>query len=168
MEYAPLVTESGVPALMPVMVTGDDVITVSMATFVWSMKVKVSGVMSAGNVVTANTPEVDPMVRVVVVVVAGVMALVCRTQTVPPGEIVPGAWVNVAVQPTEYSPLATEMFPGMLVPVTVIVSDVMTVANGTFISAVNVNGSGLGSRLPETTRLAVVMVPQEIRVNDAS
>jgi len=47
---------------------------------------------------------------VVVTMPPGVAEAVCRTQTLQPGLIVPGAFVKLATpQPIEYSPLTTEM-----------------------------------------------------------
>ena len=49
--------------------------------------------MSAATVVLVKVPAMPPMVSVVTVSVAGVAALVCRTQTVSPLLMVPSAGV---------------------------------------------------------------------------
>src|SRR5262245_42684586 len=56
----------------------------------------------SARVVDVNVPATPPMVRVVVLAVLNCPDDVCLTHTVSPSLIVPGAFVNVAVQPIEY------------------------------------------------------------------
>ena len=96
------------------------------------MKVKESGVVSAGKVVTVNKPETPPTVSVVVVDVAGAAALAWRTHTDWLSLMVPGAAVNVPVQPMEYSPPATEIGAGALMPVIAAGAETTIVERSTF------------------------------------
>ena len=67
----PALTLMGAAVLIPVMVTVLEVATVLNATSVCGMKLKASGVVSAGTVVTLKPPFTPPTVRVTVVVIAG-------------------------------------------------------------------------------------------------
>jgi hypothetical protein len=84
-------------------------------------------VVSATNaaVDTVNVADTPPMVNVVVVAVLNAALVVSRTQTLWPFTTLPTIFVNVAVQPIEYSPLAPEMLigAGALMPPTVTAAD---------------------------------------------
>jgi hypothetical protein len=80
-EYWPPVIVMGAPVLVPVIVTFADVTAVLSPTSVWSVKLKASGVLSAGTVVTEKVSDTPPTVRTVFVVVEPVAALGCRTVT---------------------------------------------------------------------------------------
>ena len=66
----------------------------------------------ASEVVEVKVPLTPPMVSVVVTAAPGVPPELCRTHTDWPGLIVPARFVNVPVQPMEYSPPATEIGAG--------------------------------------------------------
>ena len=64
--------------------------------------------------VLLKVPLTPPMVSVVVTIVLGLAAAVCRTHTLCPGLIVPALPVKLPLQPIEYCPLATEMAAAVL------------------------------------------------------
>jgi hypothetical protein len=71
---------------MPLMVTVFEVTGVLSGTSVWAVKVKASGVVSGGRVVTLKVLVAPPMVRTVLVVSLKAAELVWRTQTALPFE----------------------------------------------------------------------------------
>ena len=56
-ENSPPVTVTEVAAVIPVIVTGADSMTVALATFAWSTKANASGVVSAGTTTSGETPK---------------------------------------------------------------------------------------------------------------
>jgi hypothetical protein len=83
------------------------------------------------DVVDVNVPDTPPIVSVVETEAFGEAAEVWRTQTDCPAEIVPGADVNTAPQPIEYSPPVTATGLAELVPLIVMLLDVTGVARDT-------------------------------------
>ena len=96
-------------------------------------------------VVEVNVSDTPPTVNIVFVGVPGVPADVCRTQTVCPFEISLATAVNVPEHPTEYSPPATLIGEGALMPVMVTLFDTISVEIATPVTSVNANGSGVVS-----------------------
>lgn len=140
-EYEPPEMLIAVAALIPETVIVFEVIAVFNATFVWSVKLNAFGVVSepvAASVVTLNVSFTPPMVRTTSFFVLFVVADVTRTLTVAPFESVV-LLVRYAPPFTENEPPVTLIDVLALMPPTVIVFEVMTAFNATFVWSVNVN-----------------------------
>ena len=134
-EYVPPVMEMGVAVSIPDTVMVFDVITVLNATFVRSVKVNWSGVVSGpagGSVVTLKVSDTPPIVSIAFVVVELLPDEVCRTVTVSLLLTVPQELVYDPVL-ILYSPPVIDMIAAVLMPVTVIVFDVITVLSATLV-----------------------------------
>ena len=129
---------------MPDTVIAFETMNVFSATFVWAVKLKASGVVSAARVVTLNPAELPPIVSVAVVVVEKLAEDVWRTVTVWPFDTVP-AVVVYAPPLIAYSPPLTEIAVGASTPDTVIALDTMTVLRATSVWAVKLKAPGVVS-----------------------
>ena len=99
------------------------------------------GAVLSAMVVTLNVSDTPPIVSVASVVVLKLPDDVCCTVTVSPLVTVPAFDVYAPVL-TLYAPTVIDIFAAVLIPATVISSDVIRVFNATSVWSVNVNWSG--------------------------
>ena len=93
MAYSPPVTEIAAAAVIPATVIAFEVITLDIATSVWSVKENASGAVSSASVVLVKVSLTPPMVSTVLVAVEKLPLEVWRTVTVLPFSTVPASLV---------------------------------------------------------------------------
>ena len=123
-----MIVESDAGALIPVTVNGAKYTYELLPTPLIVCDAIGSGVTSvvttgALAVVDVNVPATPPTVNVVLTLVAAAVALVCRTQTLCPGDNVVATEANTPLQPIEYVPPVTDRETEVLNPVGVAAAD---------------------------------------------